>query len=161
MKKTLLFSALFCLLLAGCGKPASRAYRRDIRATALADNAAESLSETFREADADYLSDYITLPPGLSGLTVLISNAGDRIDEYGILHTDTSGAEGVRQLLLSYLAQSYERNRAFYDSYIPEETPKLRDAQVRVYGDYVVYAILSPAERTALFRAVEERLQKP
>lgn len=159
MKKTVLIFLFLCLVLAGCASPSSVAYRNDIPAAEIADTAAAALAGSFREADSDYLSDYVELPAGLSDLTVRIATAGDRIDEYGILHTDTASAEGVRQLLLSYLAQSYERNRAFYDSYIPEETSKLRDAQVRVYGDYVVYAILSPAERNLFFRAVEERLQ--
>ena len=83
-----------------------------------------------------------------------ISTAGDRIDEYGILHSDI-GTEEAARLLREYLTRSYEQNRAFYDSYIPTETPKLRDAEVRVFGDYVVYAILSPEERSTLFARAE------
>ena len=88
-----------------------------------------------------------------------IATGGDCIDEYGILHTDID-IEGAERLIREYLARSYEENRAFYDSYIPAETPKLRDAQVRVYGDYVVYAILSPADRDRLFDRIEACLSE-
>lgn len=153
-RKFLLLFVLFALFLAGCGKPTPRNYLNDLSAAELADLADDALSEDFRTADADYLTDYITLPQAGYSLSVRIATGGDRIDEYGILHSDI-GTEEAARLLRDYLARSYEQNRTFYDSYIPTETPKLRDAEVRVYGDYVVYAILSPEEKNTFFNRVE------
>ena len=152
MKRFLLFfSALFLLTFAGCGKPTPRKYLNDLSAAELADLADDALSEDFRAADADYLTDYVTLPQAGYSISVRLAAGGDRIDEFGILHSDIGTEEAARP---------YEQNRTFYDSYIPTETPKLRDAEVRVYGDYVVYAILSPEERTAFFNRVEACLRK-
>ena len=160
MKRFLLFfSALFLLSFAGCGKPTPRKYLNDLSAAELADLAGDALSEDFRAADADYLTDYVTLPQAGYSISVRLAAGGDRIDEFGILHSDI-GTEEAARLLRDYLARSYEQNRTFYDSYIPTETPKLRDAEVRVYGDYVVYAILSPEEKTAFFNRVEACLRK-
>lgn len=158
MKQFLLFFSVLSLLsFAGCGKPTPRNYLNDLSAAELADLADDALSEDFRTADADYLSDYVTLPQAGYTLSVRICGSGDRIDEYGILHSDI-GTEEAARLLRIYLARSYEENRSFYDSYIPTETPKLRDAEVRIYGDYVVYAILSPEEKNTFFNRVEQCL---
>ena len=50
----LLFSALFLLTFAGCGKPTPRNYLNDLSAAELADLADDALSEDFRAADADH-----------------------------------------------------------------------------------------------------------
>ena len=42
--------------------------------------------------------------------------------------------------------------------YLVEEYPKLRDAEYKVFGRYVVYGILSEADKTALFEAVSTAL---
>lgn len=160
MKQSLLLTVLLCgVLFGGCGRMTPRNYLTSLSAAEVADAAADGLAEEFRTADADYLSDYVTLPQSSYTLCVRIATGGDCIDEYGILHTDID-IEGAERLIREYLARSYEENRAFYDSYIPAETPKLRDAQVRVYGDYVVYAILSPADRDRLFDRIEACLSE-
>lgn len=153
--KRLIPSVLLCVLtLAGCGKVTPRSYLTSMSADEVADAAGRGLDESFRTADADYLTDYVTLPQSGYTLSVRVAMAGDRIDEYGVLHSDI-GTDGAARLIREYLARSYEQNRAFYDSYIPAETPKLRDAEVRIFGDYVVYAILSPEERERVFAQAE------
>ena len=62
--------------------------------------------------------------------------------------------------LVSYLSKSFEKNREFYDSYIPEETAKLRDAEVRRFGNYVAYAILDRDSKSRFFSAIEDKLTK-
>ena len=59
-----------------------------------------------------------------------------------------------------YLKEKYEDENAFIASYAPEELPKLKDAEVKVFGNYVVYAILSESDRATLFANVEEMLKK-
>lgn len=160
MKRFLfLIPALSCLILTACRTATPRNYLKDLSAAELADLAGADLAEDFRVADADYLTDYVNLPQAGYSLSVRIADGGDRIDEYGILRSDI-GTEEAARLLREYLARSYEQNRTFYDSYIPAETPKLRDAEVRVYGDYAVYAILSPEEKDAFFNRVEQCLSE-
>lgn len=159
MKRLTALLILTVLLLSGCmkSKPNAQRYRSSLSAAGLADAAGTALPGEFRTADADYLTDYVTLPQAGMTLCVRVATGGDCIDEYGVLHTDTD-AEGAERLLREYLTRSYEQNRTFYDSYIPAETPKLRDAEVRRFGDYVVYAVLSPAERKTFFSAVKNAL---
>ena len=82
------------------------------------------------------------------------------MDEFGIFHVTDGNAEDLETELEDYLEESYEQNKDWYDSYMPEETPKLRDAQVKVFGNYVVYVILSEADCEAAFEAVEKALKK-
>lgn len=144
-------------LLASCARTKMH-YRADASAADLAEAISERLSATYRTADEDYLSDYVDLPQAGYSLSVRIACDGSCIDEVGVLHSDV-GTEQPERLIRAYLSRSYEQNRAFYDSYIPTETPKLRDAEVRVYGEYVVYAILSPNEREQFFQEIEQALQ--
>lgn len=165
--KTLCASlAPICLLslalpLAACrnGSGNPHTYASDLTATELADAVSPDLSEDFFTADAAHLSDYVPLPRAVPSLCVRITVAGDRIDEYGVLQAEGDAAEWA-STIRSYLAASYEQNRAFYDSYIPTETPKLRDAEVRIFGDYVVWAILSEGEKAALFDRAEAVLSE-
>ena len=44
-------------------------------------------------------------------------------------------------------------------NYQPEEKPKLDGAEIKVVGDYVMYAILSDADRATAFKAFESALK--
>ena len=69
-------------------------------------------------------------------------------------------AKAVRQQIAEdYLKKRYNENLDWYNSYMPSQTPKLRDAEVRVYGDCVVYAILSSERRTAFFAECDKLLK--
>jgi len=63
-------------------------------------------------------------------------------------------------LLQGYLQKRYTENQEWYNSYMPTETPKLRDAEVRIYGNCVVYAVLSSEQRTAFFAECEKLLKE-
>lgn len=66
-----------------------------------------------------------------------ISSVGININEYGVFKTDDPDA--MKELLQAYLEY---REEIWMDEYLPEEHPKLENAQVWVVGDYVMYAIL-------------------
>ena len=107
-----------------------------------------------------FTDDYFALPDYVTEHAVFYTGEVNNIDEFGIFHVTSGNAVEMETLLReSYLAASYEKNREFYDSYIPNETPKLRDAEVKVYGNYVVYAIMSTADRNTLFNAVRDELE--
>ena len=69
-----------------------------------------------------------------------------------IVGDDTAAVEAA---VKDYLAQ---RNEEWTGRYLVEEYPKLRDAEYKVFGRYVVYGILSEADKTALFDAVADTL---
>ena len=110
-------------------------------------------------AEDDALADYFTVPDFVTDHAVYFRSDRNNLDEFGIFHAEDGRAEEMAALLSNYLDRSFADNRAWYDSYIPAETPKLRDAEVRTYGNYAVYAILSREDRTRAFEALESALK--
>ena len=162
MKKILCF-ALALMLLALPLTACSQKYADDVSVGDLSDAVFEALSgelPDYSTAEKGYLDDYMTIPDYVTEYTVRFSTAGNNLDEFGIFHVTDGNAEDLEGKLEDYLEESYEQNKDWYDSYMPEETPKLRDAQVKVFGNYVVYVILSEADCTAAFEAVEKALKK-
>ena len=131
-------------------------------ANSLADSVLGVLDDPdgYAVAEHDLLEGYFHRPDNAADFTVRIRADRNNIDEFGIYHVADGDVREMATLLEGYLSQSLELNRDWYDSYIPTETPKLRRAEVRTFGNYAVYAILSDADRMAFFAAVENALSK-
>ena len=162
---------ILCLLLAlltlalpltACSKQYAE-FADDVSVKDLMDEIKSNLTGTLPEysvADKGYLDDYFAIPDYVTDHAIHFSTAGNDLDEIGVFHVTEGNAEDLAEKLEVYLKNSYEQNKDWYDSYMPEETPKLRDAEVKVFGNYVVYAILSDADCTAAFDAAEQALIK-
>ena len=149
-----LFSAL--LLLSGCS---SRSYRSDRSAADLA--AALCEAAAIRDPIAAGAEDLAPIPASFgSAPEIAVCYAADSadLDEIGVWKAGEADVRSVAVFLQARLAERFENNAAYYDTYMPEETPKLRDAEVRVYGSYAVWAVLSPEAKSACFRAAEKAL---
>ena len=112
----------------------------------------------YMTAEVGSLDDYFLMPDYVTESVVRFSMNAKNLDEYGIFHVTDGNATAMEKLLRGYLDKSYEDNHVWYDSYMPEETPKLRDAEVRVFGNYVVYAIYSASDKATLFNTVKATL---
>lgn len=145
---------LFCLpfFLVACAK---KSYRNDLSAMEVAATLSESIGLDADFGDRTMLSDQIIISSD-SDLTVCTAKDGTNIDEFGVWHTENPAQ--ARRQLETYLERSYQQNKAYYDSYIPDQTPKLRDAEVRIFGSYAVYAVLDPEQKANFFRAAEKLL---
>ncbi len=151
----LAFSTLFCLF--SC--KSTKSYKDDLSPAELAEIAEEALSSgEFLSAAEGYLEDYLPLSQDSDAHIVCFSSDGNNLDEFGIWQLSSDAPEMIRGKLEGYLAESLTRNREFYDSYIPQETPKLQNAEVRVFGNYVVYAILNDRDRAIFFETIERSL---
>ena len=150
-------AAVMTFSLCACGR---HEYRDDVPLSTLSETARGVLSAdtNYLSIDVDYLGDYFQAPDYLLEGTILRADVGNNLDEIGIFHVTGGNASAMKRLLSDYLARSYEQNRDWYDSYIPHETPKLRDAEVRVMGNYVAYAVLSPDRRESFFTSLREAL---
>ena len=150
-----LFLAMLSLFAVGC----STKYRTDVPVYELANLALEGIDDSIRfvRAEQNYLDGYLPTDSLSSSREIYFAADGNRLDEFGIFYSDRP--RELKDELEDYLEDTLEENRSFYDSYIPEETPKLRDAEVRSFGDCVVYAILSPEHKKELFRRIEEDLR--
>ena len=146
-------------ILAACAKSVS--FRNDLPISALTESVRNSLNHQieYKRADASYLDDYFKLPDFVREHDIYFASDGNNLNEFGIFRVSEGKAEEMENHLRSYLSASLEKNRDFYDSYIPKETAKLRDAEVRRFGDYVSYAILDKQSRGNFFSAIEESLR--
>jgi hypothetical protein len=161
--KTICIFAAFVFALSGlssCGEKTS--YKNDVPASTVCD-AAEACIPTadgYYSADSDYLGFYF------DGADVLIEEYGIRfarsstnINEFGVFKVKDGQAAAMETLCKSYLELKLDRWVAQAD-YIESEYPKMRDAEVKVYGNYVVYAILTKSDRASVFSAIESLLKK-
>jgi len=159
MKKKCFYRCVLPLALSLCACSTAPIYKTEYPVGQLADELCEELGNTrFLESDVSMLADYVDLS-SFPDSALRFSADGNNISEFGIWRAPSDRAEELRALLERYLKDSYARNRSFYDSYIPEETPKLKDAEVAIYGDYVAYAILSDKDKEIFFRELEEELR--
>ena len=91
------------------------------------------------------------------GCVVYHTSYGTGVDEFGVFKAGTLAAAEVRSAVEDYLEVLRETSMAAL--YTPEEVPKLEGAEVRAVGDYVMYCVLSDADRDAAFDAFESALK--
>ncbi len=152
-------AAVMTFSLCACGL---HEYRDDVPLSTLSETARGVLSAdtNYLSIDVDYLGDYFQAPDYLLEGTILRADVGNNLDEIGIFHVAGGNASAMKRLLSDYLTRSYEQNRDWYDSYIPHETPKLRDAEIEIMGNYVIYTILSEQNRDTVEDVLEEVLER-
>lgn len=154
MKKILIFLLLATLLLCSCAKQNS--YTDDFSVKALAMKGMGALeTNEFNSADKSYLDDWFTAPDYIRDSVIYFASDANNHDQFGIYHVTEGNAKAMASLLADYLDDCYENYNSLYN---PEELPKIRDAQVKVYGNYVVYAVFDEADRVAFLTAVENAL---
>ena len=89
--------------------------------------------------------------------TVKINSMGTSVDEYGVFKAkDEDSAKTLAENVQAYLD---ERLATWMDEYMPEEKPKVENAEVRTEGQYVMYAILSDDAKEAVFGALSDALK--
>ena len=159
MKKILCF-LLAILLLASLS--ACKSYVDNANPDQLATTGLQALNDSvyYIEIDDSYLDDYFSQPDWVIDAELRMASTASNLNQIGIYHVSDGHAGEMKELIAGYLSKSYQDNSAWYDSYIPKETPKLRDAEVKVFGNYVVYAILAQADRATFFDAIEAELTK-
>lgn len=164
MKRTLskiVCAVLACLalVLAGCNEST---YPKDVNTTELATQLMQKTptASQWVSDDQAFIAEYVNLSDVKESQIFYAQNTND-LDEFGVFEVADGKAKEVRnQILQGYLQKRYNENREWYDSYMPAETPKLRDAEVRIYGNCVAYAILSPEGRKAFFSECEKLLKE-
>ena len=150
----LLLCFLLLCTLTSCTK---RNYRDDADTDDLAEQMTQALAneKRYTKADDDVLDGYFTMPSYVTESTVRFSSDGNDLDEFGVYHVTEGNTEDMAKHLRAYVTDFYNLYNA---NYLPEELPKLRDAEVRTFGNYVVYAMLDKNDRETVFAAVESAL---
>ena len=111
--------------------------------------------------DQDFIQEYVTFSEYIKESQIFYAQNTNDLDEFGVFEVEEGKAQEVRtRLMKGYLKKRYDENLDWYNSYMPTETPKLRDAEVRIYGNCVVYAVLSADRRIAFFAECEKLLKE-
>ncbi len=89
---------------------------------------------------------------------VRLSTASINVNEFGVFKAkDVDHVEALDADVQAYLAMRLE---TWMDEYLPEEKPKVENAQVRTFGPYVIYTILSESDSTLAFNTASEMLEQ-
>ncbi len=159
MKKSVCILLLLAALLSlgACGKKA--AWRTDVPLDKLAEAVEQHLDGgSLAAMQESYLKGAMKMDTSLfSEWLVKINAYGANIDEYGIFKApDEAGVAKVKQAAEDYLKL---RRDTWMEEYMPEEKPKLTQAEVKVCGLYVIYAIVSDDVREPILSAFEAALK--
>lgn len=158
MKKAislLLVLVMTAALFTACGGSA----KKNVSVSELSAKVSETIGKTdsLVAVDSNYIRGYMKVDAAQFGEYSMMINAyGANIDEYGIFKAGDMSAKDIEAAVNAYLEL---RKAAWMDEYMPEEKPKLTNAEVRVSGDYVMYCILSDDDKAAAFGAFEDALK--
>lgn len=163
MKRTHKITLLLCAVamlcsLAACGSSSSTV-RDDVSAKDLSEAVAAVLTQdSLVTAPDSYISGSMKMDmSGYKGYDVKINSKGVNIDEYGVFQgKDAAQAAEIKKAVEDYIQRYKDR---WVPEYMPGERPKLDSSEVKVEGNYVMYAILSDSDKTAAFDAFEKALQ--
>lgn len=155
---SVIFGQLF--LVSACSS--KKKYRDDIPCTDMTEEFINSKSNQpdYSYYDRDEISFFLDIPKYVTDLSVIYSTDVNDINEIGVFHcTDQKGAETFFETVNSYLQEQQDGQKAFIASYAPREVPKLEGAEVRRYGNYVIYTILSSDGKMAVWEMAEKKLR--
>lgn len=147
------------LLCTGCMRSVNdKVYKDDLSTAKIAaDSCAQLSAASFvTEADEDYIRYSMQLNESvMKECTVYIQNSGSSLDEFGVIKATADTIADLEDTVKNYLTR---RNDEWTGMYLVEEYPKLRDAEYKIFGNYLVYGILSENDKDLLFTAVEAAL---
>lgn len=140
----LALALIFCLLSA-CGSAAKDPGMAAVTEAVDAAVAADGLAQV----DANYIENMLKLAPtSYEEALVLLANVGATRNEYGIFRAkDSAQAAEIKTAVEAYLQSRVDDPMS--QQYMPEEYPKLQNAEVWIEGAYVLYAILDDAAKSA------------
>ena len=154
---TIIFCSL-ALFVSFCS--CAKKYRQDLSPYELADYVEKELPGTplcVLDKQADFYAGKLSLEE--ISFALRVAEDGSDLDEFGVFAcSDENSAKSFSKELDAYLETLYQENREWYLSYIPNEVPKLQNAEVKTFGRYVAYAILNENERNRVFDLLRERL---
>ncbi len=158
MKKIALLLSVLALLglFTACGSKTE--YRDDLKVSNLSGIVEGSMDKSsLAEMNSGYLSGAMHLDPSIFADYVVKINAyGVNIDEYGIFKARTpEEVADVKEAVEGYLQL---RKDAWMDEYMPEEKPKLENAEIKVCGRYVMYVIMDDDTRQSALNYFESAL---
>ena len=160
MKKFLTVGALFICasLLFGCAR---KEYANNVSCAELLDTVLTALDDgmEYKDFDSAQRKFYFEDSDEADDCRMVYSLDTNDINEIGIFHApDKEETQDIAEDCREYVEDMRQNSRAFIASYAPSELSKLDGAQVRIYGNYVIYAILPTELIESVFYEVERVL---
>ena len=162
MKRYWILVLVLATLLSACAKK-GKDYVDDLPCSEIADTVEEQIPVDFgyETFGGEHLRYYFEDTKVHDDACLRYTVRSEDIGEFGIFHApDEESRKELERLCEEYLKTLREEKTAFIESYAPEEVPKLERAEVRSFGNYVAYAILSDDDRELFFETVEKKLTK-
>lgn len=157
--KIIFIALIICtLLLSACN---AGKYSDEVSCYELCDKAISSIEESdeFSDYGKEYIKYFFEDSELHDDFRIVYSTETDDIDELGIFHAPSAdSAKEIATTVQNYISEMQNTQRAFIGSYAPEELPKLDNAEVRVFGNYVVYAIMDEDEKSDVFSTIDKSL---
>ncbi len=138
------------------------AYADDVAVKTIGDKLASLIpaADGYYAADEDYLGFYFEGAADIVDEHIIqFSATSTNINQFGIFHAKDGKAAELKTICDNYIKTMQDRWVA-QAGYIASEHPKMENAEARVFGNYVVYVMLTPGDKAAAFSTVEKMLAK-
>ena len=160
MKRFFVFLLPILLILSACSSEPK--YKNDLTCDEVLKNAPlfERSAYGYDRYDKDYVDFFFD---GISpkDYVILYSQEQNDINEIGVFYASNEEERAeISAKVQEYISDMQISQRAFIASYAAEELPKLDGAEVRIYGNYVIYSILSQSDMQSLWDHVKSTLEK-
>jgi hypothetical protein len=170
MKKMIVMFIGICLLaLLLCGCDGGRRYRTDLTSWDVMEEILDEMPHDgaeYRLVGDDFISassfgeGYRELLSSSLDWSVVVSrNADTNVSEIGVFRVrEDIDMEGVLATVSSYVDAQKLRLPPLLEMYNPDELPRVENARVERFGQYVVYTILNENELSAVRQGVVDAL---
>ena len=163
MKKifTLFLSLILIISVVSCSK--STSYRDDIPCSkiskAICDEA--EVDGGYSMYDSEHIGFLFEDTSLFDECSVVYSTEVTDINEVGVFYCgDKDSAKALTESVSKYITEMQAEQKAFIESYAPRQVPKLENAEVRQYGNYVIYLILDETTQKNAWNKVKDVLIK-
>lgn len=157
--------SLFCVLLLASAiflsSCANKDYADDVKCANIIASVEEILPDTqeYEVFGEEHIKYNFERTETKDDACILYSADSTDINEIGIFHAASeSFVAELAEEVENYLQDMRTDQRAFIQSYAPNEISKLDGSRVYVFGNYVVYTILPPHERNDAIEEIEHLL---
>ena len=159
--------SLFCVLLLASAiflsSCANKDYADDVKCANIIASVEEILPDTqeYEVFGEEHIKYNFENARAQDDACILYSADSTDINEIGIFHAPSEGlVASLAEDVENYLQNMRTDQRAFIESYAPNEISKLDGSRIYVFGNYVVYTILPTNERDAAIEEIEGLLLK-
>ncbi len=162
MKKNNLLLLLLCCATLFCSCARSE-YTDEKTCEDVGKSMTDSLEDTqeYYEFDKNHIGLFFDDTEEYDDYYAVYSADTNDINEVGVFHApDAESADDLAESCREYIEDMRQNSRAFIASYAPEELPKLDSAEVRRFGNYVIYTILPEDKAEAVYEHVKSQLKR-